>query len=65
MIDCGEPVGRPISYPVVVNIAINESTNVPIDISGLAPGAYNLRGERVNGNYRGIVIRNGKKYVVK
>ena len=26
---------------------------------------YNLRGERVNGSYRGIVIRNGKKYVVK
>ncbi len=114
----GDPIGRPINNPVVVNIAPNASTNVPIDIGGLAPGAdyrlevvywsleqgiedldgtgdhtagkevifvdqnataittihqspltsqptYNLRGERVNGSYRGIVIRNGKKYVVK
>ena len=114
----GDPIGRPINNPVLVNIAPNASANVPIDISGLAPGAdyrlevvywsleqgiedldgtgdhsagkevifvdqnataittihqspltdqpaYNLRGERVNGSYRGIVIRNGKKYVVK
>lgn len=61
----GDPIGRPINNPVLVNIAPNGSFNVPIDISGLAPGADNLRGERVNGSYRGIVIRNGKKYVVK
>lgn len=114
----GDPIGRPINNPVLVNIAPNASADVPIDISGLAPGAdyrlevvywsleqgiedldgtgdhtagkevifvdqnataittihqspltsqptYNLRGERVNGSYRGIVIRNGKKYVVK
>ena len=114
----GDPIGRPINNPVVVNIAPNASADVPVDIGGLAPGAdyrlevvywsleqgiedldgtgdhtagkevifvdqnataittihqspltdqptYNLRGERVNGNYRGIVIRNGKKYVVK
>lgn len=26
---------------------------------------YNLNGQRINGNYHGIVIRNGKKYLVK
>ena len=26
---------------------------------------YNLQGQRVDGSYRGIVIRNGKKYLVK
>lgn len=112
----GNPIGRLINNPVVVNIAPNASADVPVDIGGLAPGAdyrlevvywsleqgiedlegdhsagkevifvdqnataittihqspltdqpaYNLRGERVNGSYRGIVIRNGKKYVVK
>ena len=112
------PVGRPILYPSIVNIAPKASVALPIDVVGLTPGAdyqlevvywsleqgiedldgtgdhtagkevffvdknataittihqspltdqpaYNLRGERVNGSYRGIVIRNGKKYVVK
>ncbi len=112
------PVGRPILYSSIVNIAPKASVALPIDVVGLTPGAdyqlevvywsleqgiedldgtgdhtagkevifvdknataittihqspltdqpaYNLRGERVNGSYRGIVIRNGKKYVVK
>lgn len=27
--------------------------------------AYNLQGQRVGNNYKGVVIRNGKKYIVK
>lgn len=36
--------------------AINEDPNAP---------AFNLLGQRVGSNYRGIVIRNGKKFIVK
>ena len=27
--------------------------------------AYNLSGQRVSSNYKGIVVRNGKKYIVR
>ena len=27
--------------------------------------SYNLAGQRVSGDYKGIVVKNGKKYVVK
>ena len=36
--------------------AIQEKSNAPI---------YNLQGQRISGNYRGIAIQNGKKVVVK
>ena len=46
--------------------------NIPTGISGVAvyenaanTPAYNLNGQRVNGNAKGIVIKNGKKYIVK
>ena len=37
-------------------MAIKEKSNTPI---------YNLQGQRVDGNYRGIAIQNGRKVVVK
>ena len=46
--------------------------NIPTGISGVAvyenaanTPVYNLNGQRVNGNAKGIVIKNGKKYIVK
>jgi len=36
--------------------ALNTVSNAPI---------YNLQGQRVDGNYRGIAIQNGRKVVVK
>ena len=41
-------------------------TELPTNPSPLTPHhspAYNLRGQRVDDNYRGIIIRNGKKYL--
>ncbi len=36
-----------------VNANVNENENV-----------YNVAGQKVNGSYRGIVIKNGKKFIV-
>ncbi len=47
--DPGETAG-------VANIAVAESENAPI---------YNLQGVQVDENYKGIVIKNGKKYINK
>ena len=40
----------------IMDIATDESDNAP---------AYNMQGQRVSPNYRGILIRNGEKRVVK
>lgn len=37
-------------------VKVAESKNAPL---------YNLKGQRVNSDYKGLVIKNGKKYVVK
>ena len=42
--------------PLDIQTVVSEETNTP---------AYNLMGVPVGDGYRGIVIRNGKKYVVK
>jgi hypothetical protein len=46
--------------------------NTPTNISNtlVAPAAknakvYNLAGQQVNASYKGVVIKNGKKYVQK
>lgn len=41
--------------------------NVPAgsDIQDASAPAYNLSGQRVNGSQKGIIIRNGRKYLVK
>ncbi len=36
-----------------------------IEMAGESTNAYNLVGQKVNGSYKGVVIRNGKKTVVK
>ena len=50
----------PISTPVPTGI--NNITTEATDVN--AP-AFNLAGQRVNAAYKGIVVKNGKKYVVK
>ena len=40
----------------VKNITVEQNVNAP---------AFNLAGQRVNAAYKGIVVKNGKKYVVK
>lgn len=40
----------------VQNITVEQNVNAP---------AFNLAGQRVNAAYKGIVVKNGKKYVVK
>ncbi len=45
--------------------AANAITNVESRSSNAGNGTTLIDGRRVNGNYRGIVIRNGKKYISK
>ena len=51
-------------YPFVIDdetTGINSIENGKLNIEG----AYNLNGQKVSGNYKGIVIINGKKYLNK
>ena len=48
-------------YTLVTPTAIN---TVRTDLRTDAP-RYNLRGQRVSANHKGIIIKNGKKYLVK
>ena len=50
-------------YPIVISTAsgvkalkLDQNTNAP---------AYNLSGQQVSGSYRGLIIKNGRKYMVK
>ena len=50
-------------YPIAISTAsgvkalkLDQNTNAP---------AYNLSGQRVSGSYRGLVIKNGRKFMVK
>jgi hypothetical protein len=49
------------TYTLVTPTAIN---TVKTDLRTDAP-RYNLRGQRVSANHKGIIIQNGKKYLVK
>ena len=49
------------TYTLVTPTAIN---TVKTDQRMDTP-AYNLSGQRVSANHKGIIIKNGKKYVVK
>ncbi len=44
---------------------IDEITVTRTPLRNISEAIYNLNGMRVNDNYKGIVIKNGKKYVVK
>ena len=50
-----------LGYTVVSEYGIDQSTN---ETAGTAP-VYNLKGQRVNEHEKGIVIKNGKKVVMK
>ena len=45
--------------------ASNTATGIDAVSETAAPVMYNLRGQRVNFDYKGIVIMNGKKVVLK
>jgi hypothetical protein len=51
---------------VMIKGTITEATGIstPVIIKGDGH-IYNLRGQRVDENYKGIVIKNGKKYIQK
>lgn len=44
----------------IEDAGIEDVTEVPV----IAPTVYNLSGQQVNDNYRGIVISNGRKYLL-
>jgi len=43
----------------------NGINDITVDEQGKAGKIYNMAGQRVNESYKGIVIKNGKKYIVK
>ena len=46
-----------VNDPTGINaVRVGEKTDAPL---------FNLNGQRVSDNYKGIVVKNGKKYVVK
>jgi len=55
-------------YPIIQYIfTVNDPTGINAVKAGEKTDAplYNLNGQRVSDNYKGVVIRNGRKYVVK
>lgn len=51
-----------------LTVAYSDATgisDVSPDGSGLQAPAYNINGQRVDSSYKGVVIRNGKKMIVK
>lgn len=51
---------------IVINGVLTSSTGIstPVTLTPLGDGiTYNLQGQRVDASYKGIVIRNGKKFV--
>ena len=50
-----------------VNVTQGEATGVSVTVKKVEKNtpAYNLAGQRVNSSYKGLVIKNGKKAVVK
>lgn len=54
-------------YVITVNAELPEATGIrTINVETVSNGAiYNLNGQRVDENYRGVVIKNGKKQMQK
>ena len=65
----GSVVPEPDPDPIVDGIRSIENSELRIDKQGSAPTGkansnyYNLAGQRIGNDYKGIVIRNGKKLV--
>lgn len=51
-------------YPISIETIDTGIQNLTIDVDDNAP-MYNLKGERVDANYRGVVIKGGKKTIQK
>lgn len=59
-------------YPAKLNFNIDGEETTEINITTVSKSStiesrsmYNLSGQRVNASYRGIVIKNGRKYLSK
>jgi archaellum component FlaG (FlaF/FlaG flagellin family) len=50
---------------VLYQYAIDGVETIKADSFNAATTLYNLSGQKVNGSYKGMVIRNGKKYLMK
>lgn len=59
-----EASARALIFPGDDDETTNINLNVNENLNSVAP-MYNIAGQRVANNYKGIVIQNGKKYVVK
>lgn len=65
-----KPGRMPFAISAVMDQSANSGSTNNIELATDATDAadapaYNLNGQRVDSNYRGIVIRNGKKYLVR
>lgn len=65
----GEALGATSKYPILI---LQGDVEVPagvkalkFDAQGKFVGSYNMNGQRVNDNQKGLVIRNGKKVIKK
>ena len=56
---------HPASIMFNANFAAPTGINDIANSTELTTGAYNLNGVSVNENYKGIVVKNGKKFIVK
>ena len=54
-----------LKSPVEVEAPSDAIVTVEANVTTADAPAFNLRGQRVDGGYRGIVVRGGKKYVVR
>ena len=64
---CGvavEACGGSVPTEVTPDLGGSGIANMKADINVDAP-CYNLAGQKVNDNYKGVVLQNGRKYIVK
>ena len=57
--------GKEVKIPVKQGVVDAAVKNVKVDVNENRTEVYNLSGQRVGKDFKGLVIKNGKKYVVK
>lgn len=64
-VDAIYPIGRFSSNHITIDAASTDITNVHVSLTDTTSGrTYNLRGQQVGRDVRGVVIRNGKKTIM-
>lgn len=53
------------NYIYSINGVVSGVSNITVDENNVDAPAYNIAGQRVNDAYKGIVVKNGKKYLNK